>query len=176
MCTAGRRLERVLGRADRQGSRPNDEAVHKAVDAGSREFGETARHDGARPCTALGLGGPGEPRHDRFDPLPHDLVVVDETSMVSLPLMARLLDAVRPRRRWCWSATRTSSPASRPGAVLGEIVGPESSRPYAGTARGDRAARPDTGSVPILRSRLADAIRRGDDDRGVELLGKLAFW
>ena len=30
---------------------------------------------------------------------PHDVVVVDETSMVSLPLMARLLDAVRPDAR-----------------------------------------------------------------------------
>ena len=44
----------------------------------------------------LGLRGSGKPRHDRFNPLPHDMVVVDETSMVSLPLMARLLDAVRP--------------------------------------------------------------------------------
>ena len=31
-------------------------------------------------------------RHDRSHPLPHDLVIVDETSMVSLPLMAKLLD------------------------------------------------------------------------------------
>ena len=36
-------------------------------------------------------------RHDRGNRLPHDVVIVDETSMVSLSLMARLAEAVRPR-------------------------------------------------------------------------------
>ena len=35
-------------------------------------------------------------RHDRGNRLPHDVVIVDETSMVSLSLMARLVEAVRP--------------------------------------------------------------------------------
>ena len=35
-------------------------------------------------------------RHDRSNRLPHDVVIVDETSMVSLSLMARLVEAVRP--------------------------------------------------------------------------------
>ena len=35
-------------------------------------------------------------RHNRLNRLPFDVVVVDETSMVSLSLMARLLEAVRP--------------------------------------------------------------------------------
>ncbi len=47
----------------------------------------------------LGAQGRTAFRHDRTDPLLHDLVVVDETSMVSLPLLARLLDAVRPTAR-----------------------------------------------------------------------------
>jgi hypothetical protein len=38
-------------------------------------------------------------RHDRANRLPYDLVVVDETSMVSLTLMARLLEALRPDAR-----------------------------------------------------------------------------
>ena len=44
-------------------------------------------------------------RHDRGNRLPYDVVIVDETSMVSLSLMARLTEAVRreaqadPRRR-----------------------------------------------------------------------------
>src|SRR5690606_9917101 len=33
-------------------------------------------------------------RHHAAEPLPYDLIVVDETSMVPLPLMARLLEAV----------------------------------------------------------------------------------
>ena len=44
----------------------------------------------------LGATGSGRFRYDARNPLPHDLVIVDETSMVSLPLMARLLGAVRP--------------------------------------------------------------------------------
>jgi exodeoxyribonuclease V alpha subunit len=54
----------------------------------------------------LGRRRGGGVRHDRRSPLPHDLVVVDETSMVDLPLMARLLDG-------CWWATPTSWRASR---------------------------------------------------------------
>jgi exodeoxyribonuclease V alpha subunit len=38
-------------------------------------------------------------RHHRGNRLPHDAIVVDETSMVSLSLMARLLEAVRPEAR-----------------------------------------------------------------------------
>jgi exodeoxyribonuclease V alpha subunit len=38
-------------------------------------------------------------RHDALNPLPHDVVVVDETSMVALPMMARLLDALRADAR-----------------------------------------------------------------------------
>ena len=38
-------------------------------------------------------------RHDRTNPLPYDVVVVDETSMVSLTLLARLLEAVPAHAR-----------------------------------------------------------------------------
>ena len=38
-------------------------------------------------------------RHHRSNRLPHDVIVVDETSMVSLTMMARLLEAVRPEAR-----------------------------------------------------------------------------
>ena len=38
-------------------------------------------------------------RHNRENRLPHDVIVVDETSMVSLTMMARLLEAVRPDSR-----------------------------------------------------------------------------
>ena len=41
-------------------------------------------------------------------PLDADLVVVDEVSMVDVPLMHSLLKAVPPRAACCWSATSTS--------------------------------------------------------------------
>lgn len=37
-----------------------------------------------------------QPRHHEFNPLPYDIVIVDEMSMVSLTLMDALLRAVRP--------------------------------------------------------------------------------
>lgn len=42
----------------------------------------------------LGFSPNGGYRHSRDNPLPFDVVIIDETSMVSLPLMARLLEAV----------------------------------------------------------------------------------
>ena len=40
-------------------------------------------------------------KHNRGNRLPHDVIVVDETSMVSLTMMARLLEAVRPDKQYC---------------------------------------------------------------------------
>ena len=38
-------------------------------------------------------------RHDRSNRLKYDVVVVDESSMVELTMMARLLEALRPDSR-----------------------------------------------------------------------------
>ena len=38
-------------------------------------------------------------RRNKSNPLPHDLVVVDEASMIDLPLMAKLLNALKPTAR-----------------------------------------------------------------------------
>ncbi|MGH3441526.1 MAG: AAA family ATPase, partial [Nitriliruptorales bacterium] len=63
-------------------------------------------------------------RHDAATPLPHDVVVVDETSMVSLALMAKLVDAVRPDARLILVGDPDQLASVEAGAVLGDIVGP----------------------------------------------------
>ena len=63
-------------------------------------------------------------RHDRHRRLAHDVVVVDETSMVSLSLMARLLEAVRPDARVILVGDPEQLASVEAGAVLGDIVGP----------------------------------------------------
>ena len=63
-------------------------------------------------------------RHDRFNRLPHEVVIVDETSMVSLTLMARLLEAVRPTARLVLVGDPEQLASVEAGAVLGDIVGP----------------------------------------------------
>ncbi len=63
-------------------------------------------------------------RHDRENRLPHDLVVVDETSMISLSQMARLLEAVRPDARLVLVGDPGQLTSIEAGVVLGDIVGP----------------------------------------------------
>lgn len=103
-------------------------------------------------------------RHDDTDPLPHDIVLVDETSMVSLPLLARLLEGLRPGGRLVLIGDPDQLESVELGAVLGDLVdaafGP--SGPMVERAvrllRGHRYG----GNTPIAL--LADAIRRGDSD------------
>lgn len=61
-------------------------------------------------------------RHNRFDRLPYDVVVVDETSMVSLTMMARLLDAVRPDARLVLVGDPDQLASVEAGAVLGDLA------------------------------------------------------
>ena len=65
-------------------------------------------------------------RHNRDNRLPFDVVVVDETSMVSLSLMARLVEAVRPDARLILVGDPEQLASVEAGAVLGDIVGPAS--------------------------------------------------
>lgn len=65
-------------------------------------------------------------RHDRNNRLPHDAVIVDETSMVSLSLMGRLLEAIRSDARVILIGDPEQLASVEAGAVLGDIVGPAS--------------------------------------------------
>ena len=61
-------------------------------------------------------------RHHRGNPLPHDVVVVDEASMVSVTLMARLLEALRPTARLVLVGDPNQLAPVEAGAVLADIV------------------------------------------------------
>ncbi len=62
-------------------------------------------------------------RHDRNQRLAHDVVIVDETSMVSLSLMARLIEALRSGARLILVGDPGQLASIEAGAVLGDIVG-----------------------------------------------------
>ena len=100
-------------------------------------------------------------RHDAANPLPHDVVVVDEMSMVSLTLMARLLDAVRVDARLVLVGDPDQLSSVEAGAVLADITGPAQTS----VVRLTHNWRFD-GAI----ARLADAIRTGDADAAVALL------
>jgi len=66
--------------------------------------------------------GTGRFRHHRYDRLPYDVVVVDETSMVSLTMMARLLEAVRADARLVLVGDPDQLASVEAGAVLGDLA------------------------------------------------------
>ena len=111
-------------------------------------------------------------RHDRANRLPHDVVIVDETSMVSLSLMARLVEAVRPEARLVLVGDPGQLTSIEAGAVLGDIVGPAA-----------EATSIEDGIVVLHRvhrygrgiDRVADAIRRGDADAVLGALSEVTW-
>lgn len=60
--------------------------------------------------------------HDRDNRLPYDVVVVDEASMVSLTMMSRLVEALRPSCRLILVGDPDQLSSVEVGAVLGDLV------------------------------------------------------
>ncbi|NMW21171.1 MAG: exodeoxyribonuclease V subunit alpha [Chlorobiaceae bacterium] len=60
-------------------------------------------------------------RHSARNPLPYDTVIVDEASMVALPLMIALASALKPTARLILLGDRNQLASVEAGAVLGDI-------------------------------------------------------
>ncbi|BAV95575.1 exodeoxyribonuclease V subunit alpha [Lysobacter enzymogenes] len=133
-------------------------------------------------------------RHDARNPLAFDVVVVDEASMVDLPLMCKLVEAVPDGARLILLGDRDQLPSVEAGDVLAAIVdaaGDDDGLPAAQA----RALRPLLGdAVPALAAPsalaasrvhlrrgyrqaeslqlapLAEAVRSGDADTALALL------
>ncbi len=78
---------------------------------------------GFRGAGGSGGGAGGAFRHDATNPLPLDCLVVDEASMVDLPLMARLLAALPEAARLVLLGDRDQLASVEAGNVLGDITG-----------------------------------------------------
>jgi len=72
----------------------------------------------------LGFAPGDKFRHNRNNPLPHDMVIIDEASMVSLSLMSRLLEAVRPDATVVLVGDPDQLASVDVGTVLSDIIGP----------------------------------------------------
>lgn len=114
-------------------------------------------------------------RHTETNPLSYDIVVIDETSMVSSPQMARLLEAVRPDARLLLIGDPDQLESVERGAVLGDIVaaaappdGSAGSGPLAGAAVRLLLARRFEKGSPIAQ--LADAVRAQQFEVAVRVL------
>jgi exodeoxyribonuclease V alpha subunit len=106
-------------------------------------------------------------RHHRGNRLPHDVILVDEASMVSLTHMARLLEAVRPTARLILVGDADQLVSVDAGAVLADLVAAaeDSSNPPIALARLRTVHR-----FGARIGRLAEALRRGDADMVVATL------
>ncbi|NKR55735.1 exodeoxyribonuclease V subunit alpha [Rhodococcus hoagii] len=136
-------------------------------------------------------------RFNETNHLPYDVIVVDETSMVSLTMMCRLLEAVRPEARLVLVGDPDQLTSVDAGAVLADLV----ARPVTGVENpvlarvvgADLSASDDPaeaalsaserdrlrgGVIRLSRGRrfggaiaqLAVAVRDGDEDRTLEIL------
>ncbi|MDN7880202.1 AAA family ATPase [Burkholderia aenigmatica] len=85
----------------------------------------------------LGGGGAAGFRHHRDNPLPYDLIVVDEASMIDVALAAHLLDALAPGARLVLLGDKDQLAAVEAGAVFAEL----SARPAFTAAARIRIAR-----------------------------------
>jgi len=60
-------------------------------------------------------------RHNAKNPLPHDVIVVDEASMVDIALMAKMFDAVAPNATVILLGDKDQLSSVEAGSILGDI-------------------------------------------------------
>jgi exodeoxyribonuclease V alpha subunit len=77
------------------------------------------------------------PRRNQFtrhreNPVPADIVIIDEVSMVGLVMMAQLLDALDPKTKLILLGDKDQLPSVDAGAVLAHLVGESPSTTFSG--------------------------------------------
>lgn len=65
---------------------------------------------------------PSRFRHNRDQPLPHDVVIIDESSMVDIAMMCKLVEAVRPDARLILLGDRNQLASVEAGSVLADLT------------------------------------------------------
>jgi len=113
----------------------------------------------------LGIGRGGTRRDDAA--LPHDLIVVDEASMLALPLAAQLVDALEDRTQFVLVGDPDQLESVETGSVLRALVDtlPADGGPLARLTRNHRLD-----AVDSAADELAHAVRDGDADAALALL------
>jgi exodeoxyribonuclease V alpha subunit len=69
-------------------------------------------------------------QHDEKNPLPYDVVIIDEASMVALPLMAKLAVSLEAGARFILLGDRDQLASVEAGAVLGDLCGGGRAEPF----------------------------------------------
>lgn len=187
LAPTGKAAARLLESIERaKASLPVDEAVRAAIPSAASTI-----HRALRPRR----GSMTRFEHDRKRPLPLDLVVVDECSMVDVALMRRLLDAIPERARVVLLGDKDQLASVEAGSVFGDVsaVGrlrPKSQElaacyqellgePWPGTAAGERSLADSVAELSFSYrfrgeggiGQLAQATRDGELETVQKLLG-----
>ena len=113
-------------------------------------------------------------RHHASQPLPHDIVVVDEASMVDLALMYKLVDAVAPSASLLLVGDRDQLPAVDTGEVLAALC---DSADAGGVLTAHRVAlqRSWRQDATLDLTPLAEAVRTGETERALDGLAEARY-
>ena len=142
----GRELSIALAAPTGKAAARMREAIREATDTKAQPLLDVPDEVRARlqalPATTLhrlvGMRPDGSARHTVDNPIPAQLVIVDEVSMVDLTLMRRLLEAVHPEARLVLLGDRDQLASVEAGCVLADLV-PSSDHRDGGTT-GDAVA------------------------------------
>jgi len=108
-------------------------------------------------------------KHNADHPLPADVVIVDEASMVDLPLMAKLFAALNPSAEIVLVGDPHQLASVEAGAVLTDIAHAASQSPTLGTALIALQKQYRYGAESGIGF-LCNAIRKGDGEQALVLL------
>lgn len=104
----------------------------------ARRLGESTGQAALTLHRLLGaMGASGRWEHHEDNPLQADVIIVDEASMVDVPLAAALVRAVPTGARLVWIGDADQLPSVGPGAVLDDLL----RAPHIGRTRLDRVYR-----------------------------------
>jgi len=142
-------------------------------------------------------------RHHAENPLAADIIVIDEASMVDLPLMAKLMQAVPDTARLILLGDRNQLASVQPGSVLGDICNTEmitgfstafkrviaditgsAAMPSSSIGKNEKASRLQDSFVELVHSyrfepessiaRLGRAVKDGDSEGALNILSTSA--
>jgi len=104
-------------------------------------------------------------RKNADNPLSYDVIIVDEASMIDLPLMAKLAQAIPQQARWILVGDKNQLASVEAGTVFGDICETKAEQSYITVFKRNYRFHQDSGI-----GELAKAINQANSDKALNLL------
>jgi exodeoxyribonuclease V alpha subunit len=118
---AAQRLAEIASAGRSMSSPVQSSTIHRLLEQRAGKRGGAGEEDDD-PSDALEFAWKGKFARCKASPLDADVVVVDESSMLDLPLCAALLDAVKPDAQVVFVGDADQLPSVGPGSVLRDVL------------------------------------------------------